>query len=1127
MQVPARSLTAYCVAAFLTLLFSPSIQAQTAHGEITGEVTDQTGAPAAKVTITLTNRATGVRTELISNEVGRFYVRSMPPGIYDIEASLTGFKTYRASGIELSTGQVLRHDFRLEVGDMSTRVEVVADAGAVEIQKDSADISLTLSEVTIMQMPKVTRKTMELITLNPATVMTSKGGLNDNYAGASIQFSIGGNPNGRSNMYYLDGITTGRARMNGDGGNQSDINPNPEIMSELRVVSRFSAEFGEAIGGVIMMTTKSGTNQFRGQVYYYGQNDALDATNFFATSKNPNRIHNYGGVIGGPIIQNKTFFLVNLEHQYVSQFQPTILTLPTLQQRAGDFSQTLTSSGGLIRIFDPATTRMEAGNPVRDPFPGNVIPSSRFDPIASNILNNYVPPPNSAGLITGGNNLVTRRQPNKSNRYWQFYRLDHNLGQKDRFYVRYVRDQGDSDVLGPYRGTPYAVADPFEITQVQYGSIIAGSWTRLMSATRLSEATFSYSNFPLNREALGTNPDVWQKDWAGKLGIRNVGPDTFPNFQVAGYGDIGSFTSWTQITHPTMRSMQFGETLSQQYGKHNLRFGGSWKSSRAVYATRQAASGSLRFDTRATALPNVASTGNSVASFLLGEVATARIHDAPPGDYRSSLFTAFVQDDWRVRRNLTLNIGVRYEYDTPKINVTERNSLFNFNKTNPVCNCPGVIEFASNRYQRVEDAYNHKHTPLYRQPPLQFAPRVGFAWTPLSRGDLVVRGGYGIFFAGSDYGDVFWNGPLLGSGTVADYTSDGLGLNAPFRLANSFPVTPVQPLDDSWGAVPIGQLPRIDPTFFYYDRRAAYSMQYNLTVQKQFGGHLVEVGYLGNGVRKLAPPGGYLNYNEVVPQVRGPGNAQVRRPFPQFGNVLGSGENRYTSNYHAAFVSLKRSYTNGLTFQTNYTFAKQLDNQRPRSYYNLDADYGPALLNLRHRFVWASNYDLPFGRGKRYGNSGAIATLLGGWSLGAILDLRSGLPFSITSNTNTCNCFTTGNQGVDLAPGGNWRKDNDGFDPGKDTWFNTSAFQFAQPFTFGNVGKGIIQAPGFAVLDASLLKNTRLTERFSLEVRAEFMNSLNRVNFNGPNTALGNAAFGRITSAMDPRRIQLGSALHF
>lgn len=1128
---PGRSTTfVVCVLLATVLLCVRDASAQTALAEVTGEVTDSTGATVPQAKVTLTNEATNVQTALETNEVGRYYIRSLAPGKYTIEAGRTGFKTHRAVGVEIQTGQVLRFDIGMEVGDVSSRVEVASSGAAVEVQKDSSDISLVLSTVTVDQMPKVTRKVLELVNLNPATVMTSKGGLNDNYAGASITFSVAGNPGGRSNNYLLDGITLNRARMNGDGGGQADIAPNPEITSEMRIVTRFSAEFGEALGATILMTTKSGTNQTRGEAYYYGQNDALDATPYFATGKNPNKFHNYGGVIGGPIIKNKTFYMFNFEHQRVIQYTPLILTLPTLAQRRGDFSGLRNGAGQPIIIYDPATTRTDpsTGRVVRDPFPGNIIPADRHDRVASQILNNFVADPNQQGLITGGNNFAARRKDNDSNRYWYFGRLDHYVGEKDRFYGRYVRDDGNSPRRGPFAGTKGELADPFEFTQVQFGQIFAGSWTRMISSSTLSEASVSYSNFPLDRVALGGNPQVWQQNWAGKLGLSNLGPDTFPSFQSAGYSDIGSWSFVSQITHPVMRSLQIGETLSLTRGRHNIRFGGTGKNSRGLYATRSAASGAAQFDPRATALPNVGGTGDSMASFLLGQVASARIHDTPPTDYRSWFLTGFVQDDWRIRRNLTLNLGLRYEYDTPKVNVSDNNSFFNFDKINPVCNCPGVIEFASNRYKRVEDAFSHDHTPVYRQPTKQFAPRIGLAYSPWSGKETVVRAGFGIFYAGSDYGDVFWEGPVLGSGTVANYTSDALGTVSPFRLQDGFPRTPVEPLTDAFGAVPLGELPRINPTFFYNNRRAAYSLQYNFSLQQRLGGSVVEVGYLGNGVRKLAQPGGYLNYNEVRPERRGPGNAQLLRPFPQFGNVLGSGENRYTSNYHAGFVSLKRSFANGLTFQTNYTFSKHLDNQGPRSYYDMQQDYGPSSLQVRHRFVWSSNYELPFGRGKPLANTGGLARIFGGWSVGTIVDLRSGRPFSIGSNTNTCNCFSMGNQGVDVASGVDWRQEHDKFDPRKDTWMNPAGFVFAQPYRFGNAGKGIIEGPGLATVDVSLLKDTRITERVGLEIRGEFFNAFNHPNFGNPNGTLGSATFGRVTSTTtDPRRIQLGARLKF
>ena len=604
--------------------------------------------------------------------------------------------------------------------------------------------------------------------------------------------------------------------------------------------------------------------------------------------------------------------------------------------------------------------------------------------------------------------------------------MDHQLTSKDRLYFRFAQDDGDSPVFGSYINTPYEVADPVSITQTQFQRVFAGRWTRVISPTTISELFVAYNNTPLIREALGNVPEVWQQNWAGKLGLKNLGPDTFPSLLLSGYQTIGSSASWTVITQTLMNSFSVGETISRQLSRHTIRLGGTIQRSRGIYATRQAASGQASFNSLLTALPGVGGTGNTVASMLLGQVASATINDQPPGDYRSVYFAPFVQDDWRVNDRLALNFGVRYEYDTPKMNAAENNSLFNFKAINPVCNCPGILEFSANSWKNVAD-FHHQHTQIYSNPTLNFAPRMGFAWTPLSRKDLVVRGGFGMFYVNSDMGDVFWNGPLLGSGTVGNFTSDAQGLRPAFALAQGFPAVPPQPLDASWGAVPIGQSPIVNPAFFWPKRRAGYSEQLNLTIQKRLGQHLIEGGYLGNFVHRLPQSGGYLTYNQVPPQLMGPGNAQLVRPFPQFGDVNGAGEQIYKSNYNAGFISVKRALSNGLSFQTSYTYSKQLDNMGPINFYNLQHSYGPGGLMRRHNFVFASTYALPFGPGKLFLNSGLLSKIAGGWNLGNIWFWQTGAPLSVTTVSNTCNCFSTKSQRANPVPGASLARTSSGF----------------------------------------------------------------------------------------------------
>ena len=1137
--------TAWGVARVLvTILFAFSSYsvAQTTLAEIKGLVTDPTGAVIPGVSITITNVDTGVETAMTTNEVGSFYMRSVLPGVYDIQAEQAGFKSFRASGVAIRTGYVLRYDMELEVGDIATRIEVTAESGAAEVQTDSSDISATIDAQTVRELPKITRKALELMFLSPAMVPILKGGLFDNHAGAAIQFSIAGNPNVRSNMYLLDGVSTTRGHVQGDGGAISDIAPTPETIAEMRIeLHNYSAEFGESIGGVIMMTSKAGTNDFRGEAYYWRQDAEFNARSFFSTAElNPSVQWNPGGLFGGPIIKNKTFFFANLEYERVNNFQPEVRSVASLAQRRGDFSGVFNSDGSLIPIYDPATNRTVGGEIVRDQFPNNMIPLDRFDSITNNVLTNFTADPNSAGTITGKENFKGDRNAIDARRLYQFYRVDHQLGQNDRFYMRFARDSGAPDWHGVYVGTRQEIADRNEVLLAQTGYTAATSWTRIVSPRTLSELAIGYNNFPLDRQACGNVPECWQQDWAGRIGLTNLGVDTFPIFSPSGYDQIGSFGGWAQIVHPTMRAFHVTETMSHHVGNHNIRFGGTYKASRAVYALRSAPSGRFDFNRTPTGLPKADFTsGDAIASMLLGMPSFAKVQDTPLVDVRTSYYGLFVQNDWRVKRGLTLNLGVRYEYYTPKINVTEGTNSFDFDTINPVSGTPGVVTFNTNTWSRVENL-GHKHTQLTNNPKLQFAPRFGFAWTPSAAGDLVIRGSYGMFFVSGDYGDVFWSHPALGEGVVQTWNADSVtGANA-FLVQDGFPVVPGEPLNDAWGSVPFGDLTRTNPNFFWNDRRAGYSQHLYFGIQKKVGRFLVDVAYLGNLTRKLPRAGGAVAYNQTAPQLmaierekylalqedpNAPANAVPRllRPFPQFGSVTGHGESRYSSNYNAGYIELRRNFSQGLSFSTSYTFAKHLDNQNGRDFYDIGRDHGPAGLQRRHRFIWSGLYELPFGRGKQFLNSGPAATVLGGWTLSSIVEATSGAPFGIGSNNNRCFCFGQGSQGAQFL-GGNPDVSN----PTAEKWFNTDAFGFAEPYTWGNVGRGILERPGSWNVDSSIAKRFDFTERYKFEVRADFFNFFNHANLSGPNTSVGSGSFGRITRASNnARRVQIGLRFFF
>jgi hypothetical protein len=1120
MRLPRRNClygSIFCAAALAT-----SAWGQTSLGEIVGAIKDSSGAPVPHVTVVITNEATGVKTNTASNDDGAYSAEALDPGTYRIDATSAGFKSYAATHIELRTGQILREDITLQVGTLNQQVEVVGQAGAAEVQTDSGALSDELGFQTVQEMPTESRKGLELVELTPGVTMLSIG----TTQGQELPFfSIAGNPGPRGAMYLMDGTSTAFPRVQGNGGNLPGLNPPIEVMEDMRIVSNsYSAEFGQGIGGVVIMTSKSGTNSLHGDAYYFGQNNDIDARNFFSSNVPELRYDNFGVVVGGPFKKDRTFFLYNYEREINLSGSPAVLTLPSLLQRQGNFSQTYNANGGLDVIYEPNSTQtLPSGSIVRTPYPGNIIPATSFDSVAANILNNYMPAPNQPGTLTGANNFLRNRLETDVHRNWNFGRIDENLTDNDKLYGRVTVDQPNYPEGGAYKGISGAEdADPNDLLAYQEMRTVGAGYTKVFSPTLLSDFRFGFVSFNMNFEALGDNPAVWDQNWAGKLGLQNLSIDTFPYFQPSGYEGIGGtgadFGGRQQLIYKVFTAYQLGETLSWQKGRHFLHFGGEYIRSRGVFASRVWPSGDSTYDPRATALPGVANTGNSIASMLLGQVATATIEDEPAPDLRTWFVAGFIQDDWRVTDHLTVNLGLRYEFDFPKEDLTNSQNFFNANAINPACNCPGAIIFSQNLY-----AVTQSSPQLYNAQPLVFDPRVGFAWTPFKKDDLVVRGGYGIFYAGADYGDTFWDPPMAGTGKQGTWTTDGLGLTPAFILSQGYPAPPQQPLNNAWGAVAIGQSPVYSPQYWYSNRRVIYDEQWNFNIEKPFGKTLIEIGYLGNAGKHL--PDGAYNANQLLPELMGPGNAQIRLPFPQFGNVTGYGYNNETSLYHAGLVAVRRHYSNGLSFEANYTLSRFLDDQSyKRSDYDRLLDYGPSSLQRRNVFIFSSVYELPFGKGRSLLTDGIGSKILGGWRLGGFAQAQSGQPLNFSNTDNTCNCYTNGTQGVNIS--GPVRLTSN-FNPGSSTWFNTSVFSNPAAYTFGNAGPGLIDAPGLFTINTNLTRRFPVTERLAIEFRMDAFNLLNWVNFNAPSTTYGSPGFGNVTSAQSGRILQYAAKFFF
>lgn len=1106
------------------LLSSSAAQAQVIQAEIAGAVRDETGGVIPGVTVLVTNTDTGIQTVRITTDTGQYRAPELQPGTYAIQAEMPGFKLYNETNILLSGGQILRRDIILQVGEVSERVEVVAESGAAELQKESHDVSTVVNRQVVEKLPKVTRKTLEMMALAPGVTMTNK---NFRLSWNQPFVSVGGTPSSRENIYLVDGTSAMRPRVQGDGGNLPEWNPPPEVVKEMRVVTNnYSAEFGQAVGGVVLITTRAGTNSYDGELYYFHQNSTLNANQWFGGDRPPSNYHNGGGFFSGPIIEDKTHFFLHVEREDINSWLPFIGSMPTAQQRLGDFSQTLDADGNMVPIYDPNTSRLDAdtGRFVRDPFPNNIIPANRIDPVARNAVE-FFPDPNRPGLITGGNNFFNLRNDFEYDQWDQMTRIDHQITDNDKLYVRLVTEFMNTPRGGWYLGTKGELADPGAEMYWMSAKLAGASWTRTLTPTTISALRFSWVQSKYQRSSLGNRPEVWMQDWPGRLGLQNLAPDTWPNFNLAGFSSLGSGTFMQNLNYRILRSYDVYETVNHIRGNHNFRFGMEFKHSRTVYNGRLAMSGRANFDTRATAQPQVAGTGNAAASFLLGHVATSFVQDAPSPDVRTAYISAFLQDDWRASDDLTLNLGIRYKYDQPKYDVLETFNNFDFNKINPVCDCPGVVTF--NLQQWIANGgENAEHIPLYTGHH-DFGPRVGFAWTPMGRQDVVVRGGYGVFFFTGDFGDTYWNIPNLGLANRGTWNTPDDGVTPGFILSEGFPDSTPERMWDGFGAVPIGEVTRIAPSFFWPTRdTTSYSQQMNFSIQKELARvNLIEVGWLSQLARKL--PHGSRHYNQLHPSLMGPGNTQVLRPFPQFSNVLGHGDPAFTSNYHAFLLSFKRRFSQGLSFTGNYTWARHLDNRTyRRNWYNYDLDYGPSNFGRQHRFILGSVYELPWGPGKRWLSSGLAGNILGGWTISSVINVQSGQWRSINPFANTCNCFNDGgSQGVDVV--GSFDVGKGGFSLDTDQWFNPDAFAQPDAFTFGNAGGGLIQDPKDLTIDVSFSKLFQTSESTSLEFRAEFFNLPNHPLLTAPDTNLGSPTFGTISGKGETRTVQLALKLHF
>lgn len=1116
------------LAGFLLLIATSNFSlAQSPQATISGIVTDTTGAVVPGVQVTALNPATAQRTTAVTNAQGFYVLTQLPIGEYTVEAEKTGFKKFLRRELTLTTGATVALDIQLEVGAASESVTVSGETPL--LQTRTSDVSTLIESKTVADLPLGDRRTLNIVKLTGAAVFVTYD------TGAKPNFSLAGGRT-QSQMFWIDGGSGQNMRL---GIGQVDIDPPVETVQEVKILSNnYAAEYGGSAGGVIIATTKSGGNEFHGSLFEYNRNDVFDAANFFAPivngkkQKAPLRYNVFGGTLGGPVWlpkkvfgpaaydgHDRTFFFFAYEGSRRKDGLVRTLTVPTLLQRQGDFSETRNAAGAVIPIYDPATTRVEGGRTVRTQFVGNKIPANRLDPVALKLLDFYPLPNQAPANITGANNFTANYQQLLTRNNYTA-KVDHSFSDKDKINVRYLYN---SDDLGFTSVFPNIAAETNQ-PAFRHQNYFYGGWTHVFGTTVINELRYTYSNRINHQISFGVG-----EPWPSRLGLKGVPDEAFPQISAAGVTALGSGNH--ERAQLPIQQHQFVNNLSLTRGRHAMKFGAELRESLNFETQRTSISGQFGFATTPTGLPGSAATGSGFASLLLGFPTSLSLRETEALDRYSWYLAGFAQDDWTVSQSLTLNFGLRWETDTPITDRDKRMNGFDLTQINPVSGTPGVVKFVG---------VGGYPTQPYATDWNNFGPRLGFAWKPFGLKKTVVRGGAGVFFAHPfDHGAP--NSASLGYEKSATLNSPDNGITAPFFLRDGVPALALSgaALNDSFGAVRVGQAATTTVTFFERNRRTGYSEQFNLGVQQELPHNLVfEVSYLGNLSRKLASSN--LPINQVTPErlaaarATGVAPTQRDRPFPQFSGVTVLLPAFGISNYHALVLRGEKRFAAGFNLLTTYTWSKFLNdvdeggnalgNEPPYSnYYNREADYGPSGNDIRHRFTLSSVYELPFGRGKRYLSQSRAGAIFGNWSASVVAQLQTGPPTTVTTQTNTSNAFSAGAQRADVLRNPNLKSSERTLL----RWFDTAAFAQPANFTFGTGARGIIRGDGLVNFDISLLKNFFFAEQKGFQFRLEMFNAFNHPDFGLPGTSFGGAGFGVVSSARSGRLIQLGLRLAF
>jgi Carboxypeptidase regulatory-like domain/TonB dependent receptor len=1080
---------------------SSTAPAQVGAGTITGVIKDPAGAAVPGAIVTVTGIATNLRRVVISTSEGVYVAASLAPGAYTIEVELQGFASVRRAGIRLSTGQTARIDFALSLGDVREQVTVTADSPIV--RSETASLGTVIEHEQVVQLPLNGRTFISLASLAPGVALPPN---------SQLPRINGGRP--RTNEYLFDGISV----LQPEPG-QVAYFPVVDAIQEFKIESNSPpAEFGRFNGGVVNLTTKAGANQVHGVGFEFLRHESLNARNFFQSAnpvKPEYRRNQFGGTLGGPLVRNRTFFFADYQGQRQSIGRTVTSTVPTALQRQGIFSEAI--AGHVPVIYDPATT----SGLNRSRFPDNTIPLNRMDPVALELLSRYPLPTSPA---TANNYSRTANEIDDQDQ-WDV-RIDHKFASnRDQLFGRLTQFV---DAFAPVTPLP----DASGATSGTLGPQDTRAWAFASSYQRTFERNlFNELRVGDTRRTVARTAAQLSTSAGAALSIPGIPayaqfPNTLPTFLISGYQQLGSPPNTASNFNTSVT--EIADSLAWLKGRHTWKAGFDWRWERLNVIQPPSPTGAFIFNQIGSDRPGIANTGAPLASFLLGQVQSFSIDlQTSTIQERARFQEYFVQDDWKAADRLTLNLGLRYTLNFPSTEINGQTAVFNL------------------QTQRLEYPGPAPVRPLKKG---NLGPRLGVVYRPAD--DTIVSAGYGLVWiemAGITTPFTTPSFPFLQ--TVSERALDTI--RPAFVLQDGPTVAPLAPTPTAG----LGQgVFSVDGTL-----GSGYVQQWNVSVQRALTANAtIEVAYVGSNITHVGIPDTNLNqltvdqlaiaqpllarvanpYYGVIPRSSSLGDptisvAQLMKPYPQYTTVSLYRNNVGTTRYQGFEAALRQRLVHGLMYSLSYTRSKLVDDASsvfdasiltgPVANYPVADSFNRALErdystgDIPDYFVASVVWDLPAGAGRARQLHGVAGALANDWTVTSLVTLQSGAPIAVTQTTNFNAFAGFGVQRPNLVADPTLPAD----ERTPQHWFNTSAFATAPQFTIGSASRNPVRGPSFRSVDLALMRRMPVGGGHTIEVRVEVFNLLNTPNFGTPAAVLGAGDFGTITSALDPRVVQL------